>query len=193
MEGLKVSWRAHEETGWFIDIGAFAIIFCNLEVSLHFLCAQKCRSSRNTTKGAMEAQETIVFVKETGQEEYDILYLNGVPEIELFHDLIKDALNVKEEIIKLTMDGIAIRNANGIRFMLKKPEPKIEVTFAGTGGYTVSAIFFEFTKTLQMWVGFKGFGYGVVTVLSWLGFVRPSCFQSRTARSLGCIFALCRC
>lgn len=81
----------------------------------------------------MEAQETIVFVKEAGQEEFDILYLTGVPEIEAFHELVKDALNVKEEIIKLTMDGIAIRNANGIRFMLKKQEPKVEVTFAGTG------------------------------------------------------------
>eukprot|EP01127_Copromyxa_protea_P009545 TRINITY_DN2261_c0_g1_i1.p1 TRINITY_DN2261_c0_g1~~TRINITY_DN2261_c0_g1_i1.p1 ORF type:complete len:525 (-),score=82.62 TRINITY_DN2261_c0_g1_i1:143-1717(-) len=81
----------------------------------------------------MEAQETVVFIKEVGQEEFDILYLSGCPDIEAFHAVIKESLGHNEEIIKLTMDGIAIRNANGIKFLLKKQEPKVEVTFSGTG------------------------------------------------------------
>lgn len=86
----------------------------------------------------MEAQETIVFIREAGQEEFDILYLTGVPEIDAFHQQVKEALGISEDITKLTMDGIAIRNANGIRFLLKKQEPKVEVTFTGTGKFTKS-------------------------------------------------------
>jgi len=82
------------------------------------------------------SEETLVFIREAGQEEFDILYISGTPDIDAFHNLVKESLGVNEEIIKVTMDGIAIRNANGIKFMLKKQEPKVEVTFAGTGVYT---------------------------------------------------------
>jgi hypothetical protein len=84
------------------------------------------------------AEETLVFIREAGQEDFDILYVTGTPDIDAFHELIREALGVNEEVVKVTMDGIAIRNANGIKFMLKKSEPKVEVTFAGTGEYTTS-------------------------------------------------------
>jgi hypothetical protein len=38
-----------------------------------------------------------------------------------------------EEILKITLDDIAIRNANGLRFLFKKADAKLEVTWASTG------------------------------------------------------------
>jgi len=88
--------------------------------------------------------EHLVFVREFGQVEYDIIYVpenvTGADEtehpitIEELHALIKDALGRNEVISKITLDEIAIRNTNGIRFMFKRPEPKLEVTFEGSEG-----------------------------------------------------------
>jgi len=43
--------------------------------------------------------------------------------------LIREALGKREEITKLTCDEITIRNAQGLRYLFKKPQPKLEVTF----------------------------------------------------------------
>lgn len=94
-----------------------------------------------------------MFVREVGQEDYDIMYLgetipgpDGSPvplSIELLHQLVKEATGKAEteEVTKLSANGIIVRNINGIRFLLKNPEPKLEVTFASTKG-TPSFYFF---------------------------------------------------
>jgi len=93
--------------------------------------------------------EHLVFVREAGQIEYDIIYVSEnvrAPDgsvhpitIEDLHRMVQDALGRTEPVSKITLDEIAIRNINGIRFMFKKPEPRIEVTFEGVaqqlGGY----------------------------------------------------------
>jgi len=83
--------------------------------------------------------ERMIFVREQGQVEYDIMYLtenvtgpDGSERplsIEELHAAIKDALGKQEEIAKITLDDISIKNVHGIRFMFKKPDPKLDVTF----------------------------------------------------------------
>eukprot|EP01127_Copromyxa_protea_P019030 TRINITY_DN6095_c1_g1_i2.p1 TRINITY_DN6095_c1_g1~~TRINITY_DN6095_c1_g1_i2.p1 ORF type:complete len:468 (+),score=84.96 TRINITY_DN6095_c1_g1_i2:248-1651(+) len=89
------------------------------------------------------SEEKLVFVREAGQDEYDIMYLAETvqgPEgpvaltIEHLHMLVKEATGKAstEEVVKISANGIIVRNVNGIRFLLKSPEPKLEVTFAST-------------------------------------------------------------
>lgn len=91
------------------------------------------------------SEEKLVFVREAGQEDYDIMYLGETvqgPEgptpltIDLLHSLVKEATGKAESevVTKVSANGIIVRNINGIKFLLKSPEPKIEVTFASTQG-----------------------------------------------------------
>lgn len=132
-----------------------------------------------------EMAEHTVFVREAGEEDFDIVYVSEKVtdasgesrplSLEDLHQTIQDALGrypscfwntyytsagaskrfmacldsarlprftffarcsslfSDEEILKITLDNIAIRNANGLRFMFKKDEPKLEVTFTSTG------------------------------------------------------------
>jgi len=86
--------------------------------------------------------EHMIFVREQGQLEYDIIYAtesivrteDGKEhplQIEELHAMIREALGRNEEIAKISCDDISIRNVHGIRFMFKKHEPKLEVTFEG--------------------------------------------------------------
>jgi N-acetylneuraminic acid mutarotase len=54
--------------------------------------------------------------------------------LEELHSTIKEALGKQGEIIKIMLDDIFIRNINGIKFMFKKPDPKLEVVFETIAG-----------------------------------------------------------
>jgi N-acetylneuraminic acid mutarotase len=87
--------------------------------------------------------ERVVFVREQGQTEYDIMYLSETVKgtdgtehlltIEELHSTIKEALGKPGEISKIILDDITIKNAHGIRFLFKKPDPKIEISFESLG------------------------------------------------------------
>jgi len=84
------------------------------------------------------------MVREAGTEDYDISYVSetvqrldgsfGPITLDQLHALVKEALgkSPSESITKLSSNNIVIRNDNGIRFLLKSPEPKLEVVFAST-------------------------------------------------------------
>eukprot|EP01125_Pyxidicula_operculata_P004816 TRINITY_DN1795_c0_g1_i2.p1 TRINITY_DN1795_c0_g1~~TRINITY_DN1795_c0_g1_i2.p1 ORF type:complete len:373 (-),score=69.34 TRINITY_DN1795_c0_g1_i2:63-1181(-) len=85
--------------------------------------------------------EHMVFVRETGQSQYDVMYVSETvrgPDgsehpitLDELYGLIKETLNRSDNVSKVTLDEIVIRNQNGIRFMFKKPEPKLDVVFEG--------------------------------------------------------------
>eukprot|EP01127_Copromyxa_protea_P002768 TRINITY_DN12729_c0_g1_i1.p1 TRINITY_DN12729_c0_g1~~TRINITY_DN12729_c0_g1_i1.p1 ORF type:complete len:547 (-),score=113.97 TRINITY_DN12729_c0_g1_i1:75-1715(-) len=85
------------------------------------------------------SEEKMVLVREVGQEEFGLMFLTELVDgrpltIEELHESIADAVGkpLNDTIIKLSLDGIVIRNANGLRFLFKKEEPKLEVTFKST-------------------------------------------------------------
>jgi hypothetical protein len=91
------------------------------------------------------SEEKLVLVREAGQDDWDIMYLSEtvlgpdgpIPlSIEFLHQLIKEATgkSATEVITKLSANGIIVRNINGIRYLLKSAEPKLEVTYASTVG-----------------------------------------------------------
>jgi hypothetical protein len=79
------------------------------------------------------ATDLLVFIREQGSQDYDILYANENVSIEEFYALVQDATGIYEQITKISCEGVAVKNQNGIRFLLKKHEPKVEVVFVGTG------------------------------------------------------------
>eukprot|EP01123_Difflugia_compressa_P010709 TRINITY_DN3994_c0_g1_i1.p1 TRINITY_DN3994_c0_g1~~TRINITY_DN3994_c0_g1_i1.p1 ORF type:complete len:633 (+),score=148.45 TRINITY_DN3994_c0_g1_i1:128-2026(+) len=94
--------------------------------------------------------ERMVLVREQGQLEYDIMYLtenvrdpqDGTEHaltIEELTQAIQDALGRPDPIAKITLDEITIRNTHGIRYMFKKPEPKLDVLFEAPVTNTSSA------------------------------------------------------
>ena len=77
--------------------------------------------------------ERLVFVREAGTVDYDIFYATDNVTLEEFHFLIQDTIGIYEPLVKINCEGVAVRNQNGIKFLLAKPEPKLEVTFSGRG------------------------------------------------------------
>lgn len=113
------------------------------------------------------SEEKLVLVREAGQEDYDIMYLAETVEgpsgpvpltIELLHQLVREATGKSESepVTKLSANGIIVRNINGIKFLLKNPEPKLEVTFASTQGlcllaqFIVSLVLFSVRSFLEL-------------------------------------------
>jgi hypothetical protein len=70
--------------------------------------------------------------------------------LEELHESIADALGkpLNDPITKLSLDGIVIRNANGMRFMFRKEEPKLEVTFQSTASTCSYAVAFTYCQLL---------------------------------------------
>jgi len=66
--------------------------------------------------------------------------------------MIRDALGRNEDILKITLDDISIRNTHGVRFMFKKHEPKLEITFEGPSGASAQ-------EGSQQSYGVSTFGY----------------------------------
>lgn len=116
--------------------------------------------------------ELLVFVREQGTEDYDILYANENISIEEFHALIQDATGTYDQIVKISCEGVAVKNQNGIRFLLKKPEPKLEVVFSGTGRSLISIFFLTNPEQRQAQQG-QGQQYGQYNQPTYPGSVQP--------------------